>query len=158
MSSICDVFESPLGAIYLLVRAGELVQVSFERRPPGVKAGAAPLPLKKELEGYFGGTLKRFTYPFSVLKATGFEREVWLALLDIPYGQTRSYKWLSEKVGRPLASRAVGQALSRNPLPIVLPCHRVIESDGRIGGYSSGVEIKRRLLDMEYYYSSAPTP
>ena len=65
--------------------------------------------------------------------------------------ERRTYKWLSEKIGSPKASRAVGQALGRNPISIVLPCHRIIESDGSIGGYSSGVDIKRRLLEMEYY-------
>jgi len=72
-------------------------------------------------------------------------------LKEIPFGQTRSYKWVAEKVGKPAAVRAVGRALSKNPVPIVVPCHRVIESDGSIGGYSSGVRRKRRLLEMEYY-------
>ena len=85
------------------------------------------------------------------MEGTDFEKKVWLALKEIPYGEARTYKWLSEKIGSPKASRAVGQALGRNPISIVLPCHRIIESDGSIGGYSSGVDIKRRLLEMEYY-------
>src|SRR4030043_1701346 len=85
------------------------------------------------------------------MEGTEFERKVWLTLKEIPYGETRTYKWLAEKIGKPSAYRAVGKALSRNPLPIVLPCHRIIESDGTIGGYSSGIDIKRRLLEIEYY-------
>ena len=77
--------------------------------------------------------------------------KVWYALNEIPYGETKTYKWIAEKIGKPAAVRAVGQALSKNPIPIVVPCHRVIESDGSIGGYSSGVNVKKRLLEMEYY-------
>lgn len=84
------------------------------------------------------------------LEGTDFDKKVWLALKEIPYGETKTYKWLAEKTGNSNAYRAVGQALSRNPIPIVFPCHRIIESDGSIGGYSSGINIKRRLLEIEY--------
>jgi methylated-DNA-[protein]-cysteine S-methyltransferase len=72
-------------------------------------------------------------------------------LKEVPYGETRTYKWVAEKVGNPHAFRATGNALGKNPIPIIFPCHRIIESDGSIGGYSSGIEIKRRLLEIEYY-------
>lgn len=84
-------------------------------------------------------------------EGTEFEQRVWSALSGIPFGETRTYKWIAEKIGNPGAVRAVGRALSKNPLPIIIPCHRVIESDGSLGGYSSGTHRKRRLLEMEYY-------
>lgn len=144
-----DVFESPVGILYITFLGKHLAGISFEQ--PANKRGKAPDSFKKELEGYFGGKTSEFKQQTVFLEGTDFEKKVWLALKEIPYGETRTYKWLAEKIGNPKANRAVGQALGRNPIPIVLPCHRVIESDGSIGGYSSGVGIKRRLLDMEYY-------
>ena len=105
----------------------------------------------RELQEYFEKGREIFTVKMILEKGSAFDHKVWLTLKEIPYGETRTYKWLAEKVGSPNASRAVGQSLSRNPLPIILPCHRVIESDGSIGGYSAGSDIKRRLLDIEYY-------
>ncbi|NOZ24977.1 MAG: methylated-DNA--[protein]-cysteine S-methyltransferase [Nitrospirae bacterium] len=117
-------------------------------------ARRCPLPedIRTQFREYFEGRRKRFDIPLDLL-GTDFEKKVWLALEGIPYGETRTYKWLAERLGTPRGVRAVGQALSRNPLPVVLPCHRIIQSDGGLGGYSSGIEIKRRLLDLEYYNS-----
>ena len=100
---------------------------------------------------YFNGSDKGFSQKVKFFEGTEFEKDVWEALNKIPFGETRSYKWIAETVGRPGASRAVGQALSKNPVPIVVPCHRVIESDGSLGGFSSGVNTKVRLLEMEHY-------
>jgi methylated-DNA-[protein]-cysteine S-methyltransferase len=146
-----DAFQSPLGPIYLTLAGNRLAGVSFGK--PRLKHGKAPEALKRQLRDYFEGRLRVFRQSVDLEEGTDFERAVWRALLEVPYGETRTYKWLAERVGRPKATRAVGQALSKNPVPIVLPCHRIIESDGSIGGYSSGVDIKRRLLEMEYYYS-----
>jgi methylated-DNA-[protein]-cysteine S-methyltransferase len=118
------------------------------------KGVASPL-IRKELKEYFEDGREEFTQKIGFTKGTEFDMNVWLSLQEVPYGETRTYKWLAEKVGKPAASRAVGQALSRNPLPILLPCHRIIESDGSIGGYSGGVDIKRRLLEIEYYMKLA---
>jgi len=156
MSSYCDILQSPVGPLYLLFKNALLTGISLSGRPAGIKRGKAPAPLLSELEGYFEGKRREFTFPFALAGGTDFERKVWLALRDIPYGETRSYKWLSEHIGHPKASRAVGQALSKNPLPIVLPCHRVIESGGKLGGFSPDISIKRRLLDLEYYYFRPP--
>lgn len=145
-----DIFESPLGPLYLIFCGKSLCGVEF-RKPIKLRKGKAPSQIKKELGEYFETGRAEFTQKIVFTKGTDFEKEIWLALKEIPYGETRTYKWLASKIGKPNASRAVGQALSRNPLPIILPCHRVIESDGSIGGYSSGTHIKRRLLDMEYY-------
>lgn len=158
MNSFFDSFESPVGPLYLLVKGGELAGVSIGRQPSGFKRGTAPAALVSEFRKYFDGGLKAFTYPFIVPDGTAFERGIWLALLEIPYGQTRSYKWIAARAGHPGAARAAGQALAKNPLPIVLPCHRVIESDGGLGGYSPDLEIKRRLLEAEYYHSAHSGP
>ena len=144
-----DVFDSPIGALYLIFSGKNLSGIYFER--PEHRRGKTPGSFRKELKEYFEGKTVEFGQNIIFLEGTDFEKKVWLALKDIPYGQTRTYKWLAERIGNPKATRAVGQALGRNPIPIVLPCHRVIESDGSIGGYSSGVDIKRRLLDIEYY-------
>jgi methylated-DNA-[protein]-cysteine S-methyltransferase len=148
-----DTFQSPLGLLFLVFSGKTLTEMRFEgEERPFCPRGKAPEQFRKQLRDYFSGALKEFHQPVQFLSGTDFEKKVWLALREIPYGETRTYKWLAEKVGSPKASRAVGQALSRNPIPIVIPCHRVIESDGSLGGYSGGIDIKRRLLDMEYYY------
>ena len=156
MSPKTDLFfdsaESPLGVLYLVFSAGKLAEVRFDRERPSCPKGRVKGSFKEQLTDYFRGRLRQFDQDIVFLQGTDFEKEVWLSLREVPYGETRPYKWLAEKVGNPKAVRAVGRALGRNPIPIVLPCHRIIESDGSIGGYSSGVDIKRRLLDMEYYY------
>jgi len=151
-SIVFDIFSSPLGKLYMVFSGKFLCGISFQK-PHDIpfKRGAAPEKFKKELSAYFEGSVSQFRQETKLLTGTDFEQQVWYGLKDIPFGETRSYKWIAEKVGRPAAVRAVGQALSKNPIPIVLPCHRIIESDGSVGGYSSGVDRKRRLLDMEYY-------
>lgn len=147
-----DIFKTPIGNLFLIFSGKSLVELSFNK-PSDIpyKNGAAPKRFIKELESYFRGEGAGFRQEIKFLSGTDFEQSVWLSLNDIPYGETKSYKWVAEKVGSPSAVRAVGQALSKNPIPIVLPCHRVVESGGSIGGYSAGVEIKVRLLEMEYY-------
>jgi methylated-DNA-[protein]-cysteine S-methyltransferase len=153
--SYYDTFKSPLGALYLILTGKILREIEFKKPTEVIRKGEAPPLIKKELKEYFENGREDFTQKIDFAKGTEFDRNVWLALKEVPYGETRTYKWLAEKVGKPAASRAVGQALSRNPLPILLPCHRIIESDGSIGGYSAGVDIKRRLLEIEYYMKLA---
>lgn len=147
-----EIFESPVGRLYLIFSGRFLAGISF-KKPSGVpfKDDTAPKSFIKELTQYFEGSKSTFTQKVRFLSGTDFEKQVWNTLREIPFGETRSYKWMAEKIGRPAATRAVGRALSKNPIPIVIPCHRVIESDGSVGGFSSGVETKRRLLDLEYY-------
>ncbi len=147
-----DIYESPVGLIYLVFSGKNLCNVSF-RKPSATpfKKGSAPEGFIKELKLYFSGKLTNFGQKVRFLTGTDFEKKVWSSLKNIPFGETRSYKWVAERVGSPKAVRAVGRALSKNPVPVVIPCHRVIESDGSIGGFASGVQRKRRLLDMEYY-------
>ena len=83
------------------------------------------------------------------LNMTPFARKVYRAVLSIPIGEVRSYKWLAEKIGYPGAYQAVGQVLKNNPYPLIIPCHRVIKSDGKLGGYAWGVKVKKRILDLE---------
>jgi methylated-DNA-[protein]-cysteine S-methyltransferase len=147
-----DIYECPLGSLYLIFSGSFLSGISF-KKPSGIpfKKGSVPGNFIKELSSYFNGTNSSFSQKVKFLTGTDFEKKVWSVLKGIPFGETRTYKWVAEKIGNPSATRAVGQALSKNPVPIVVPCHRVIESDGSIGGYSSGINTKRRLLEMEYY-------
>ena len=103
----------------------------------------------EQLSAYFGGNNVSFTVAFDFTNATGFQKEVWLATRLIPYGDTRSYSWIARQINRPRAARAVGQALGRNPMPVIIPCHRVISSGGGLGGFTGGLEMKRFLLDLE---------
>ncbi len=147
-----DVLATPVGTLYLIFNSYLLTCVSF-KRPAGIilKKTEVTALVKKELTEYFEKGRKNFTCKTAFPEGTDFEKLVWDTLQEIPYAETRTYKWMAEKVGHPNAFRAVGNALGKNPIPIIFPCHRVIESDGSLGGYSSGEEIKRRLLEFEYY-------
>jgi methylated-DNA-[protein]-cysteine S-methyltransferase len=149
--SFYDIVESPIATLFLVFTDKILRGIAFKKPDEILRKDKAPPLIKKELKEYFENGREEFTQKIGLTKGTEFDKKVWLALKEIPYGETRTYKWLAEKIGKPGACRAVGQALSRNPLPILLPCHRIIESDGTIGGYSSGIDIKRRLLEIEYY-------
>ena len=116
--------------------------------------GDSPLldSLRAELAEYFAGSRQRFELALD-LAGSPFEMEVWRGLLEIPYGETRSYEALAEKVGRPGAQRAVGTANGHNRIAIVVPCHRVVNKDGRLGGYGGGLWRKHYLLDLEQRHS-----
>ena len=105
--------------------------------------------LMERLKVYFSGHRTTFPDKLDLSRATNFQREVWEITRLIPYGETRSYAWVAKQIKRPKAIRAVGQALSKNPLPIIVPCHRVVTSDGKLGGFSGGVKMKRQLLWLE---------
>ena len=104
-----------------------------------------------QLERYLKGKLKRFDCRLD-LRGTSFEKKVWSELAKIPYGQTRSYKEIAQAIGHPKAFRAVGNANGSNPVSIIVPCHRVIESDGGLGGYGHGLKAKKLLLDLERFH------
>jgi O-6-methylguanine DNA methyltransferase len=103
----------------------------------------------QRLKHYFTGHHVTFPDRLDIGKASPFQRAVWQATRKIPYGETRRYAWIARKIGKPGAARAAGQALGRNPLPIIVPCHRVIYSNGGLGGYSRGLAVKKRLIAME---------
>ncbi|MDP6647629.1 MAG: MGMT family protein [Dehalococcoidales bacterium] len=105
--------------------------------------------LNKRLTPYFTGVQVAFPDKFDLGTATLFQRRVWETTQLIPYGETRSYRWVAERMGQPAAARAVGQALAKNPLPIIIPCHRVVTNNGKLGGFSGGLEMKRYLLRLE---------
>ena len=150
----CDV-STPVGRLLLAGDEEGLRTISFQDGFHPVKPGAqwrrTEEPFAEvlaQLDDYFAGRLRRFELPLAP-QGTPFQREVWSALTTIPYGDTVSYRELARRVGRPLASRAVGAANGRNPIPIVIPCHRVIGADGSLTGFGGGLEIKRRLLALE---------
>jgi len=147
--------SSPLGAILLTADDHGLTGISFQdsrgaRKPPrgSIESAARFKEAARQIGAYFRGELKDFNLPLS-FGGTEFQRRVWKALCDIPYGKTISYRELAKRVGKPTAWRAVGAANGRNPLPIVVPCHRVIGSDGRLTGYYGGLHLKEYLLKLE---------
>jgi methylated-DNA-[protein]-cysteine S-methyltransferase len=153
-SSFYDTLDTPLGTLHLIFAERILVGISLNNKPPeGIHWGKneTSTRAKTELTEYFNRERTEFTLRTSFVEGTDFEQSVWKALIEVPYGETRTYKWLAERIGRPQAFRAVGRALGKNPIPIIVPCHRIIETDGSLGGYSSGIEIKLRLLEIEYY-------
>lgn len=105
--------------------------------------------IANQFEKYFNSELKAFSFPLDIVQGTPFQRKVWRQLQTIPYGETRSYSWLAKAMGNPKAHRAVGNANGGNPIPIVIPCHRVILSAGGLGGYTRGPSIKKHLLQLE---------
>jgi len=110
------------------------------------------------LKTYFKGKQVDFDFPLDLSSGTPFQILVWEKLREIPYGECRSYKWVAEQIGNPRAVRAVGMANNKNPLPPVIPCHRVIGSDGSLTGYASGLHVKKYLLEMEKGISNGNCP
>ena len=150
MSANTYKYTSPVGDIICTFAGPFLIKLDITGHSAG--GAAPPLPagsLRSELDAYFSGSLRVFRQSVKFIGGTDFEHKIWRALSEIPYGETRSYKWMAERAGSPRAVRAAGQALGKNPLPIILPCHRVISADGSLGGYSGGVAIKEWLLRHE---------
>lgn len=147
--------ESPAGPLLLALSDRGLLKLEFDRgQPPeGVnqtwqQSNAALTPWLRQLEEYFSGHRQQFSLPLD-LRGTDFQLQCWHALLEIPYGETCSYRDIARAIGHPQAFRAVGMSNNRNPIAIVVPCHRVIASDGSLCGYGGGLDIKRKLLDLE---------
>jgi len=144
-----SVMESPVGRLYLCSDGQSVTGLHFSKQK-GECGDHLSLHKKAiaQLEEYFAGNRKTFDLPLKP-SGTAFQMAVWRALQDIPYGQTRSYGEIAAAVGNAKASRAVGMANNRNPISIIIPCHRVIGSDGRLVGYGGGLPIKVALLDLE---------
>ena len=116
--------------------------------------GEGMASLRRQVTEYFNGNKAEFDCVLDLSGSTPFQRRVWKATMQIPYGQVRSYKWVAERIGKPSACRAVGHALAANPLPVIIPCHRVIRSDGRPGGFGGSIEnvqTKLMMLSLEGY-------
>jgi O-6-methylguanine DNA methyltransferase len=105
--------------------------------------------LELRFQDYYSGKKTTFTDKLDFFNATPFQKQVWETTRLIPYGQTRSYGWIAQQIGKPLSARAVGQALGKNPFLIIVPCHRVIAGNGGLGGFGGGLEMKQKLLDLE---------
>ncbi|MCZ7415084.1 MULTISPECIES: methylated-DNA--[protein]-cysteine S-methyltransferase [unclassified Streptomyces] len=149
------VLDSPLGPLTLVAEDGVLrglYMTDQRHRPPEASFGV-PEPegfadVTAQLGEYFAGERTAFSLPLA-LEGTPFQRTVWAALCEIPYGETVSYGELAEHIGRPTASRAVGMANGRNPVGIIVPCHRVVGASGSLTGYGGGLDRKLHLLDFE---------
>jgi methylated-DNA-[protein]-cysteine S-methyltransferase len=151
------VIESPIGDIGVATDGGALIGVSFGRpkamvgpAPPVAGADAALVDQARwELSDYFAGGRVDFDLPRVIIGGSEFERAVWAQIAAIPYGETNSYGAIARAVGEPGGAQAVGMACNRNPLPIIVPCHRVIGSDGKLVGFGGGLSRKRFLLALE---------
>jgi methylated-DNA-[protein]-cysteine S-methyltransferase len=155
MQRVHTVVDSPLGHLTLVAADGALAGLYMEphrHRPPSDTFGqrdSGPFDaIVAQLAEYFAGERTTFDLPL-FFAGTPFQRAVWAGLLDIPYGQTVSYRELAEQLGRPTAARAVGLANGKNPISIIVPCHRVVGSGGDLTGYGGGLTRKRQLLDFE---------
>ncbi|WP_030561064.1 methylated-DNA--[protein]-cysteine S-methyltransferase [Streptomyces aureocirculatus] len=149
------VIDSPYGALTLVATDGTLsglYMTDHRHRPAeetfGDRDPTPFTPTVAQLKAYFAGDLKEFDLPLR-LDGTPFQRSVWQQLLEIPYGQTRTYGELAAALGRPSASRAVGLANGKNPISVIVPCHRVIGANGGLTGYGGGLDRKQRLLAFE---------
>ena len=157
------IFSNPVGLTVLVASPKGLLHIinnfkdeeSIENYLPSltkakiVKKSSDFKGLIKQFLLYFNGTLKVFDFPLDLSLGTPFQQKVWKKLLTIPYGTTRSYKWLASNLKKPKAYRAVGNANGKNPLPIIIPCHRVIRNNGDLGGYTGGIKKKRFLISLE---------
>jgi len=155
--------DSPVGKLMVAATPRGLVRITFpvekpetvleqlaSRVSPRILESPARLDdVRRELDRYFEGRLQRFDLPLDWQLTRGFYRKVLRATARIPYGQTRSYSEMANKAGSPRAVRATGTALGSNPLPIIVPCHRVLRSGGALGGYGGGLEVKQALLELE---------
>lgn len=144
-------FLSPLGYINFETNAYGIIHMSFEDMPYPNDEDAMIKQISKALDDYFKGSLTTFDVPIYFEKGTPFQKEVWQAMLQIPFGETKSYQDIANMIHRPQAVRAVGQACKRNPVGIIVPCHRVIGKNGDLTGYSGKnyIGLKKRLLQHE---------
>jgi methylated-DNA-[protein]-cysteine S-methyltransferase len=152
-----DVADSPVGPLFLAATDRGLCRISYRvdgqedelARSFGVRVLRVPLDaVRRELDEYFDGRRREFDLPLD-LRVAPFHEAVLQELSRVPYGRTATYGTLAAKVGRPRAARAVGTVMNRNPLPIVLPCHRIVGANGSLTGYAGGLHVKRALLELE---------
>ena len=158
MATVWTVMDSPIGELRLVARDGALNAIEFtpwrepvDGRPLGHREDDEPVlrATREQLTAYFARELRAFDLPLAP-RGTEFQQQVWARLLEIGYGETSSYGALARRLGRTnAASRAVGLANGRNPIPVVVPCHRVVGADGSLTGYAGGLERKQLLLELE---------
>ncbi len=150
------VLPSPVGELTLVEENGALTGLYFGTRCLLGEKGTSPLleEAARQLQEYFAGCRREFSLPLAP-RGTEFQRQVWHALEGIPYGETRTYGEIARAIGKPKACRAVGMANHRNPLSILVPCHRVVGADGSLTGYGGGLEAKQFLLELEKRHGKA---
>lgn len=158
--------DSPIGKVYVAMSDEKVVALSFTSASeadflqelstgaggPVSRSDAAVRPIVRELREYFTGKRNSFSFSPTISDCTPFQRRALKAALSIPYGKTRTYRWLAGRAGSPNAARAAGQVMARNRVPILIPCHRVIGSSGQLCGFAGGLrafDIKRKLLEIE---------
>ena len=140
--------DSPIGTLGLCARDGCLVRIVFGGTDAQPGDDPVLIEAKNQLEEYFSGTRREFDLPL-MPEGTDFQKKVWRALCDIPYGETRSYADIAAAVDSPKGFRAVGMANHVNPIPVIIPCHRVVGKNGKLTGYAGGLDMKQILLDIE---------
>lgn len=153
--------ETPVGRLRLVAQSDVLIAVLWENDPPRRVSLNEPIKsspsaqsdgvlslAKRQLAEYFAGTRTVFTVPIE-LRGTEFQKQVWQSLLTIPFGQTCSYGQLAKQIDNPKAVRAVGAANGRNPISVIVPCHRVIGANGKLTGFAGGLDVKQKLLQLE---------
>jgi len=143
--------DTPIGAILIAVDGSAIVETYFagaRPKPDWIRDDDAFPEAATQLRDYFAGIRQTFDLPLTP-RGTEFQQSVWSALLEIPYGQTTTYSAIANKIGRPAAVRAVGAANGANPIPIIIPCHRVIGANGSLTGFGGGLDVKRQLLALE---------
>jgi len=154
--------SSPLGAIHVAATERGVCRLEIGMSDPKFETSTREryhcwvmrdetfmAPYVHQLQEYFEGSRRRFDFDVDFLEGTEFQRKVWRALHSIPYGQVRSYKWVAQAIGSGHGYRAVGGGCGANPVAIVIPCHRVVSHDGKLGGFGYGLEMKQRLLQLE---------
>lgn len=146
--------DSPIGTLGLCARDGRLVRIVFGGTDETEETDEVLITAKIQLDEYFSGERREFDIPLEP-EGTQFQKKVWDALIGIPYGVTRSYSEIADGVGSPKAARAVGMANHVNPIPIIIPCHRVVGKSGRLVGYAGGLDMKTALLELEKNNSKA---
>lgn len=145
MKAILSVLDT---AMEVTVENQEIVALEFTQEKPQIPSDPLLMQLQAQLTDYSRGALMAFDLPLSP-QGTDFQKKVWAALLTIPYGETRSYGQIAQQIGSPKASRAVGGACHRNPIGLIIPCHRVVGGQGALTGYAGGLDLKRMLLAHE---------
>ena len=157
-----DFADSPVGRLLVAASGRGICRISFDPEPErelealargfGARVLRSPGPvddLRRELDEYFGGSRREFDLPVDLSPLPGFQRSVLEELVRVPYGHVDTYGGLARRIGSPRAARAVGGALNRNPVPIVVPCHRIVGASGSLVGYAGGLERKQALLGLE---------
>ena len=152
ISNFC--YESPIGGIEIITEGNDLLRTTFREEPLFDSLSPPVVPIVVEvierLDRYFDGEPVDFSdIPVPTIHSTDFQQHVWHMIDQIPYGEVRSYQWIAEQIGKPKSARGVGNAVGANPFTILRPCHRVIRSNGALGGYGGGLERKRQLLALE---------